>query len=90
MTQRSIFAAMFFSDFALFFITCANLRAVAQGSYFWTALTEPTLALGAFWVGKLMMDREEWRTWTAGIGAALGATAGSLLSIFITTHFYGK
>ena len=88
MRQREIFALMFLSDFVAIFITCANLRAVAQGSYFWTSITEPTLALGCFALAKLMMDKEEWRTWTAGIGAALGATAGSLLSIFITLHLY--
>lgn len=90
MRQRTIFAIMFVSDFLIIFVTCANLRAVAQGSLFWTAVTEPTLALGCFAIGKLMMDKEEWRTWTAGIGAALGATAGSLLSILVTTKFYGS
>lgn len=81
---------MFVCDFLAIFVTCANLRAVALGSYFWTALTEPTLALGCFALAKLMVDKEEWRTWTAGIGAALGATAGSLLSILVTKVFYGS
>ena len=81
---------MFLSDFLAIFVTCANLRAVAQGSYLWTAITEPTLALGCFALAKIMMDKEEWRTWIAGIGAALGATAGSLLSIFVTKMFYGS
>jgi hypothetical protein len=88
--RHHIALVMFLSDFTAIFITCANLRAVAQGSYFWTAVTEPTLAFGCFILFKLMRDRDEWCTWTAGLAGALGATAGSLLSIFVTTHFYGK
>jgi len=84
------FGFMFCTELISFFIICSNFRAVAQGSYFWTALTDTLFSAQAFVIGKLMIDEPNARSWSAGLGCTIGGTCGSLLSIFVTKHLYGR
>ena len=79
----------FVSEFVSFFVIVANSRAVAQGSYQWTAATDAFFSLQKFAMGKLMIDKKEMRTWATGLGTIMGGTCGSLCSIFVTKHLYG-
>lgn len=83
------FSVMFVLECISFFIICANMRAVAQGSYLWTALTDTLFSAQAFAVGKLMIDEPNARSWAAGFGCTIGGTCGSLISIYVTKHLYG-
>ncbi len=84
--------AMFFGSTELltFFIITANFRAIALGNYFWAGLTDYLTVLVNFGVGKLMMDDAKYHTWWIGIGFATGGTIGTLLSIWMTKHLYGR
>jgi len=83
------FSFMFLTEMVSFFIICANTRAIAQGTYFWTAVTDTLFSAQGFVVGKLMIDDKNARSWASGLGCTLGGTCGSLLSIFVTKHMYG-
>lgn len=73
-----------------FFIICANTRALAQGSYLWTGVTDFFFTAQSFTVAKIMIDDEKARTWWAGLGMAVGGVLGSWLSIFVTKHVFGQ
>lgn len=73
-----------------FFVITANFRAIAIGSYSWSAITDFATVLVNFAVGKMMMDDEKNRSWYVGFGFATGGTIGTLLSIFVTKHLYGR
>lgn len=77
------------AEFISFFIIVANNRAVAQGNYLWTAVTDTFFNLQAFVVMKMAIEDPNGRTWAAGLGATLGGTLGSLASIWVTKHVYG-
>jgi hypothetical protein len=73
-----------------FFIITANFRAIAIGSYWWAGITDYLTVLVNFTVGKLMMDDAKNRSWWVGLGFATGGTIGTLLSIWVTKHLYGR
>ena len=83
---------MFFGSTELFtfFIITANFRAIALGNYFWAGVTDYLTVLVNFGVGKLMMDDAKHRSWWVGFGFATGGTIGTLLSIWVTKHLYGR
>jgi len=83
---------LFFGSTELFtfFVITANFRAIAIGSYFWAGITDYLTVLVNFGVGKLMMDDEKNRSWWVGLGFATGGTIGTLLSIWVTKHLYGR
>lgn len=81
-------------DFGLFFaiqclqyflITC-NMRAISQGSYFWTAITDFTFAAVNFAIIKKIAQSE---TKTAWAGYTLGGVVGSLSAIYLTKLIFG-
>jgi hypothetical protein len=83
------FCLFFGTQFLSYFLFIASARAAAQGSYFWTAVTDSTFAVQAFVVSKVMIDNVEARTVRACVAYTLGGTCGSLASIFATKHLYG-
>jgi hypothetical protein len=85
--QLSFFFA---TQFVSYFLFVANTRAFTQGSYAWTWLTDTMLAGQAFAISKLMIDNKDARGLWAGIGYTLGGPMGSILSIFVTKHLYGR
>lgn len=72
-----------------FFVIVANTRALAQGSYAWTAVTDTLFSAQSFVLAKLMIDDKNARSWAAGLGMTVGGTCGSLLSIYVTKRLYG-
>lgn len=90
--QSSVGQFFFFAiaEAVSFFVIVANTRALAQGSYTWTALTDTLFSAQAFVIAKLMIDDKNGRTWAAGLGMTFGGTCGSLLSIFVTKRLYGE
>ena len=87
--KLKLFALFFVAEALSFFVICANMRAVAQGHYFWTSVTDTLFSAQSFLLAKLMIDNTKARGWAAGLGTTLGGTTGSLLSIFVTKHLYG-
>jgi hypothetical protein len=89
-TKLGQFSLMFITECISFFIIVANTRAFTQGSYLWTAITDTFFSAQAFFMMKLMADNKEARTFWAGLGCTIGGTVGSLLSIYVTKHIFGK
>jgi len=87
-THLGQFALLFVAEFISFFIVVANTRAFTHDNYLWTAITDTLFSAQKFAVAKLMMSDTKARTWWAGLGATLGGTCGSLLSIYVTKKFY--
>jgi hypothetical protein len=78
------FSLFFASEAVSFFFVAANFRAVAQGLYFWTALTDMLLVFQGMMVTKLMFDDERSRDWVSIAGFTFGGATGSVLSIYVT------
>lgn len=82
------FALCFGSEAVAFFFVAANFRAVAQGLYFWTAITDMLLVFQGMLVTKLMFDDARTRDWYSIAGFTFGGAAGSVLSIFVTRSLW--
>lgn len=80
------FCLMFVAELVSFFIIVSNTRAFTHGNYLWTAITDTLFTMQQFTMAKLMIDDKNARSWSAGAGATIGGTCGSLLAIFITSH----
>lgn len=78
------FALFFTSEAVSFFFVAANFRAVAQGLYFWTAITDMLLVFQGMMVTRLMFDDERSRDWVSIAGFTFGGAVGSVLSIYVT------
>lgn len=78
------------AELVSFFVISANFRAIAIGNYFWAGCTDFMTLVQNFAIGKLLIEDEKSRTWYTGIGAAVGGTIGTLLSIWATKHLFGK
>lgn len=91
-TPKSWYGQFFFfaaCEFICYFIIVANTRAFTAGSYKWTAITDMAFTSQQFALGVVMIDDKDSRTFWSGLGCVLGGCAGSLLSIWVTKHFYG-
>lgn len=84
------FTLFFLSEVVAFFIVCANFRAVAQGLYFWTAITDMFLVFQGMMLTKLMIDDEKSRDWVSITAFTLGGATGSVISIWVTKHVFGS
>ena len=85
-----IFTIALVTEFFSFFILVCNTRAVAQGSYMWTAITDTLFTAQSFFVARWMIETKEARGMGAFMGFMLGGTLGSLAAIFTTKHLYGR
>jgi len=64
-----------------------NYRAVAQANYFWSALTDFTIASFSFFViKKIAKSDDSLHLW---LGYALGGLAGSILGIWVSLLIHG-
>lgn len=88
-TALGQFSLMFIAELISFFIVVANTRAYTKGLYTWTAVTDMLFSLQTFVMAKLMIDDANGRSWWAGAGFTLGGACGSLLAIFVTSHYLG-
>ena len=94
-SQAGLFVFFFLTEFVSSFVIVANTRAFTEGSYLWTAITDTFFASQCWIVGlifaRFSMDKgAEGKGVWAGAGYVIGATGGSLFSIFITKLLYGK
>jgi hypothetical protein len=72
------------------FLIVFNTRAVSKGSYMWTGVSDFAFSLSQFTVFKLVVDDPNGRTWASGLGGAVGATAGALLSLWFNQQILGQ
>lgn len=88
-SKAARFALFFGSEMVSFFFIASNFRALSQGLYAWTALTDMFLVFQGMIIGKLMIEDERCRDWLAIIGFTLGGACGSVASIWVTKLVYG-
>lgn len=72
-----------------YFLFVANGRAYTQGNYTWTAITDALYAAQSFFLIRRLVKEEANNAW-AFAGYVIGGTLGSLLSIAVTKHIYGR
>lgn len=87
-TKLGQFVLGFVVEMVAYFLFVANTRAFTHDNYLWTAITDSSISLQAFVIGKFMVEFKEARTWSTGIGLTLGGMTGSMLAIFITKRLY--
>jgi hypothetical protein len=73
-----------------YFVITANFRALAQGYYLATAVTGVLLTIQNCIVAKLSIEDADGRSWAAIAGSGFGGMIGSLSSIWVTKHLFGK
>jgi hypothetical protein len=83
------FLLFFIVELIAFFVIACNFRALAQGLYFWTAVTDALLIFQGMMITKLMFDDERSRDWNSIAAFSCGGACGSLLSIWVTKHLWG-
>jgi len=81
------FLTFFFSQLLAYFLVTANYRAIAQGRYFWTAITDLLYATVQFYLIKKIADSKQ--TGVALVGYVSGGVVGSLTAIWLTKLIFG-
>lgn len=74
-------------EFFAYFLIVANTRAFTLGLYGWTALTDCIFSFSNFYFISKVAKTESRAAWA---GYTLGGTLGSLASIWLTVHVYGR
>jgi hypothetical protein len=86
--QVKEFTILFAVQCLSYFLITMNQRAIAQGLYFWTGMTDLFFAGVNFAViKKIATSAPGWAPWA---GYTFGGVAGSLLGIWLTTVLYGQ
>jgi hypothetical protein len=79
---------LFFSVQCLqYFLITVNYRAVSQGLYGWTFVSDMAVAFNGFLLIKRISD-DKGRAGLAGY--TLGGAVGSVMAIFITKRLFGE
>lgn len=79
---------MFVIQLISYTLLVINFRAVAQADYFWSALTDFTIASFSFFViKKIAKSDDSIHLW---LGYALGGLAGSVLGIWVSLFIHGS
>jgi uncharacterized protein YebE (UPF0316 family) len=79
---------LFLIEVTCAFLATVNMRSIAQGNYFWTAVSDILIALLAFTTITKIVEKSN-RT-AKLIGFVLGAVVGSLGGIFLSKIVLGK
>lgn len=78
---------MFLIQLISYSLLVVNFRAVAQANYFWSAVTDFTIASFSFFViKKIAKSDDSIHLW---FGYAMGGLAGSILGIWISLQIHG-
>jgi hypothetical protein len=78
---------MFIIQLVNYSLLVINYRAVAQANYFWSAITDFTIASFSFFViKKIAKSDDSFHLW---LGYALGGLAGSITGIWISLMIHG-
>jgi hypothetical protein len=83
------FALFFAAELVSFFCISSNFRALAKGLYVWTAITDMALVFQGIIITKMMIEDARSRDIISIIAFTLGGACGSLMSIWVTNHFWG-
>ena len=74
----------------LYALVVANGRAYNQGNYTATLISDMCISAFNFWFAVKFIEGKDNRTLPALLGCVLGGGAGSLSSIWLTIHIFGK
>ena len=78
---------MFIIQLVNYSLLVINFRAVAQANYFWSAITDFTIASFSFFViKKIAKSDDSFHLW---LGYSLGGLAGSIVGIWISLMIHG-
>jgi hypothetical protein len=78
---------MFIIQLVNYSLLVINYRAVAQANYFWSGITDFTIASFSFFViKKIAKSDDSFHLW---FGYALGGLAGSIVGIWISLIIHG-
>jgi hypothetical protein len=78
---------MFIIQLVNYSLLVINFRAVAQANYFWSAITDFTVASFSFFViKKIAKSDDSFHLW---LGYSLGGLAGSIVGIWISLMIHG-
>jgi hypothetical protein len=88
-SKLGCFVFCFASQLLSFFIIASNFRFLAKGLYIATAVTDGLIVLLSSVMAKLMIENVKTRDGLAILGYTIGGMCGSLLSIYVTKHFFG-
>lgn len=80
------FFLLFFTQCLSYFLITANYRAIARGSYGWTAVTDLFFASVNFFMIKKVAKSDTKAAW---LGYTCGGVCGSLLAILLTKMVFG-
>lgn len=80
------FAKFFGLQFVVYGVFCWNARAIATGRLGHLFVSDLIYAYMAFTIVKMIADS---KTWGEKLGYTLGGAFGSVLSVWLTKHFWG-
>lgn len=90
MLELKTFLFWFAAEFVLYGLLVANGRAYVQANYLATLATDMIISGFNFWFAVKFIEGKDNRTWPALVGCVFGGGSGSLFSIWLTLHVYGK
>lgn len=90
MQWLKIFLFWFAAEFVLYGFLVANGRAYVQANYPATLATDMFISGFNFYFVKKFIEGKDNRSLPAFLGCVLGGGSGSLVSIWLTVHMYGK
>jgi hypothetical protein len=73
-----------------YFLVVANTRAYTVGLYGWTGLTDGLFAAQNYLTVRMIAKDEGANDFWSGAGYTVGGVVGSLTSIYVTRHIYGR
>ena len=86
-TRIKSFMLIFGVQFIQYCIVSISYRAMAQGRYVWTFVTDMIYGLNSFYLIKRIMKSDSN---LEIIGYTLGGACGSMLAIWITKQVFGS
>jgi hypothetical protein len=79
---------MFLIQLVNYTLLVVNYRAIAQANYFWSGLTDFTVASFQFFViKKISKSDDSFHLW---LGFSLGGLAGSIVGIWVSMLIHGQ
>lgn len=77
---------LFFTQILMYMILCVNYRAVAQGNYLQSVISDFMIASASFFIIKKIAKDESKGVWM-WLGFAMGGVVGTIIGIWISKSF---